>query len=413
MITSRGKDRRASAHHHRTGRSVILFAIAGRRFTGCRDSFARVNPRLGVGTVFVRSPTPKSSKWRGSAKLLKWTVPGLAHFFTMWGFTVLLTTIIEAYGALFDRNFHIPWIGTDNWLAFTEDFFATAVLVALCVFTIIRLKNAPAKKERASRFYGSHTGAAWAVLAMIALVIITLLLYRGAQINTGHFPFTHVKPGRYVFGGPNGVVTFFAHHASPWAFASKVVASWLAPLGYGVNSVLEAVFLLLNIGVIAGFHGLRLVLQAPTHLPRADQRRHVASSPRPRRSRQDPQHGHGASERGHGLRRGQDRGLHLEADARPRDLHRVRSLPERCAPRGRRASRSARSFSSWDCATTCSPRPTDSSRARPVATWRHWCRPRSIPTCSGRARRAAAASSSVRSTSSTSTPSSTCAASRS
>ena len=64
------------------------------------------------------------------------------------------------------------------------------MLVSLCVFTIIRIKNAPAKKQRESRFYGSHTGAAWMVLVMIALVIITLLLYRGAQINTGHFPFT-------------------------------------------------------------------------------------------------------------------------------------------------------------------------------------------------------------------------------
>jgi len=37
------------------------------------------------------------------------------------------------------------------------------------------------------------------------------------------------------------------------AFASKIVAGWLAPLGVGVNSVLEAVFLLLNVAVIAGF----------------------------------------------------------------------------------------------------------------------------------------------------------------
>jgi Fe-S oxidoreductase len=235
------------------GASLILFAIAARRFYWV--------------SRLVRSGQPAPRRWNGlrkvtdaevvevagQRKLLKWTVPGLAHFFTMWGFTVLLTTIIEAYGSLFDRNFHIPWIGTDNWLAFTEDFFATMVLVALCVFTVIRLKNAPARKERASRFYGSHTGAAWAVLAMIAAVIVTLLLYRGAQINTGHFPFTHIKPGRYGFGGQNGEVTFFAAHASPWAFASKIVASWLAPLGYGVNSVLEAVFLLLNVGVIASF----------------------------------------------------------------------------------------------------------------------------------------------------------------
>jgi len=37
------------------------------------------------------------------------------------------------------------------------------------------------------------------------------------------------------------------------AFASHVVATWLRPLGVGVNSVLEAVFLLANVAVIAGF----------------------------------------------------------------------------------------------------------------------------------------------------------------
>jgi Fe-S oxidoreductase len=233
------------------GVSIILFAIAGRRFYWV--------------SRLIRSGQPAPRRWQGlrkvtdaevvevagQRKLLKWTVPGLAHFFTMWGFTVLFTTIIEAYGSLFDRNFHIPWIGQDNWLAFTEDFFATAVLVSLGVFAIIRIKNAPARKERASRFYGSHTGAAWLVLVMIALVIVTLLVYRGAQINTGHFPFTHIKPGYYAFSG--GITTFFASHASSWAFASKIVASWLAPLGYGVNSVLEAVFLLLNVAVIASF----------------------------------------------------------------------------------------------------------------------------------------------------------------
>lgn len=34
----------------------------------------------------------------GQSKLLKWSVPGLAHFFTMWGFTILLLTIIELFG---------------------------------------------------------------------------------------------------------------------------------------------------------------------------------------------------------------------------------------------------------------------------------------------------------------------------
>ena len=41
----------------------------------------------------------------GQRKLLKWTVPGIAHFFTFWGFIVLGLTILEAYGALFDPDF--------------------------------------------------------------------------------------------------------------------------------------------------------------------------------------------------------------------------------------------------------------------------------------------------------------------
>src|SRR6202011_6128289 len=80
-----------------------------------------------------------------------------------------------------------------------------------------------------SRFFGSHTRAAWVVLGMIFLVVVTLLLYRGAQIDTGVFPYAH------------------------GAFASRIVGHWLRPLGSGVNSVLEAVFILGQIGVIMAF----------------------------------------------------------------------------------------------------------------------------------------------------------------
>jgi Fe-S oxidoreductase len=232
--------------------TVVGFGLAGRRFYWLSTLIRSGKPAPRRWNGFRKVTDAELVEVAGQRKLLKWTVPGLAHFFTMWGFTVLLTTILEAYGALFDRNFHIPWIGTDNWLGFVEDFFATAVLVALVIFSIIRLKNAPAKKERQSRFYGSHTGAAWLVLAMIALVIVTLLLYRAAQINTGHFPFQRLPRSQPFLLG-RSLTTFNAHFASSWAFASKLVASWLAPLGYGVNSVLEAVFLLLNVAVISGF----------------------------------------------------------------------------------------------------------------------------------------------------------------
>ena len=219
------------------GISVVCFAIAGRRFFWLSKLIRSGQPADRAWAGFRRAKegvTAEIVEVAGQRKLLKWTVPGIAHFFTMWGFTVLLTTILEAYGALFIRDFAIPFIGRSNWLAFVEDFFATAVLLSLVVFTVIRIKNAPARKDRASRFYGSHLGPAWLVLFMISMVIVTLLVYRGAQINTGYFPFT-----------TDGVT-------SPWAFASQFVATIL-PTSTSVNDAVEYWGIIANIGVIAGF----------------------------------------------------------------------------------------------------------------------------------------------------------------
>ncbi|HYY19727.1 MAG TPA: (Fe-S)-binding protein, partial [Streptosporangiaceae bacterium] len=165
----------------------------------------------------------------GQRKLLKWTIPGIAHFVTFWGFIILIFTIIEAYGDLFSRTFAIPGIGHSFALGFLEDLFAVLVLAGIITFAIIRLVRNPQREGRASRFYGSHTGAAWLVLAGIFLVVATLLLYRAAQINAGVFPYPH------------------------GAFASQIVGHWLAPLGSGVNTVLEAVFVLAQLGVILAF----------------------------------------------------------------------------------------------------------------------------------------------------------------
>ena len=213
------------------GVTIVCFAIAGRRFFWLSKLIRSGAPAKRPFQGFAKAAEAEVVEVAGQRKLLKWTVPGLAHFFTMWGFTVLLLTIIEAYGALFNRDFAIWGIGHWSLIGFIEDFFATAVLVSLIVFSIIRIKNAPAKKQRQSRFYGSHTGAAWIVLGLIASVIITLLVYRAAQQNTHHFPFQD----------------------DWWAFASQALASVLKPLGTSANHVIEDVFLILNVAVIAGF----------------------------------------------------------------------------------------------------------------------------------------------------------------
>ena len=210
--------------------TVAAFAIAGRRlwwlkrlaFSGQPAPERLEYAKTHTGTELKTQLTEVV----GQRKLLKWTVPGAAHAATFWGFIVLLLTIIEAYGALFSRTFAIPGIGHWAAIGFLEDLFAVGVLAGIVTFTVIRLRNDPHKEGRRSRFFGSHTRAAWVVLGMIAAVIVTLLLYRGAQQNTGVFPYPH-----------------------GWAFASWVVAQILHPLGYGVNSVLEVVFILAQIAV--------------------------------------------------------------------------------------------------------------------------------------------------------------------
>ena len=165
----------------------------------------------------------------GQTKLLKWSIPGIAHFFTMWGFFVLATVYLEAYGVLFNPKFHIPVIGKWGILGFLQDFFAVAVLLGVITFAIIRLRSEPKEYGRSSRFYGSHTGGAWLILFMIFNVIWTYALFRGSAVNNGNLPY--------------GRAAFFSHG----------VAALLHPLGTQANEIIETVALLLHIGVMLVF----------------------------------------------------------------------------------------------------------------------------------------------------------------
>src|SRR5260370_492206 len=213
--------------------TVVAFAIAGRRLWWLKRlalSGQSAPERIEAARDHLgRDVATEATEVLGQRKLLKWSVPGVAHALTFWGFTILLLTIIESYGDLFSRTFAIPGIGHWAAIGFLEDVFTVGVLAGIITFTVIRLRNDPHREGRASRFFGSHTRAAWVVLGMIFRVIAPLLLYRGAQINTGVFPYAH------------------------GAFASQIVGLWLHPLGYGVNSVLEATFILAQLGVILAF----------------------------------------------------------------------------------------------------------------------------------------------------------------
>ena len=165
----------------------------------------------------------------GQTRLLKWSIPGLAHFFTMWGFFILGSVYLEAYGLLFVHDFHIPLVGRWDGLGFLQDFFAVAVLLGIATFAVIRLRTEPKEHGRESRFYGSHTGGAWLILFMIFNVIWTYALVRGSAVNTGNLPYG------------NG------------AFFSQLMGAVLHPLGSTANEWIETIALLLHISVMLIF----------------------------------------------------------------------------------------------------------------------------------------------------------------
>ncbi|MCW2765181.1 MAG: protein of unknown function cysteine-rich region domain protein, partial [Nocardioides sp.] len=222
------------------GMTAVTLALAGRRvlFLGrlitsgqpAPDRFENVTKRLGesLKTQVVEVFAQK--------KLLKWTVPGAAHFFVFWAFLILSTVYLEAYGALFDPQFHIPIVGTWPILGFAQDFIAVMALVGLVVFANIRLKNSPERLGRKSRFKGSHLGGAWLVLLMIFNVIWSMFLFRGAASAAGNLPYD------------NG------------AFVSIGLGKVLDGLSHGTIENLEHVGLLLHIGIMLAF--LILVLNS-------------------------------------------------------------------------------------------------------------------------------------------------------
>ncbi len=165
----------------------------------------------------------------GQRKLLKWTVPGMAHFSVFWAFLVLATVYIEAYGALFNENFHIPVVGHWGVLGFAQDLVAVLAFFGLVVFSVIRWRNSPQRLGRNSRFQGSHLGGAWLTLFLIFSVLWSMFLFRGSSVNAGHFPYGNA------------------------AFMSHAVGRLLEPLGPDTNTVLEHVGLLIHIGVMLVF----------------------------------------------------------------------------------------------------------------------------------------------------------------
>ncbi len=115
----------------------------------------------------------------GQRKLLQRPGPGLLHAFIFWGFLVLGPTILIAMIGAVDRHDTLPWLGSQGWYALLVDIFAALVLVGVLGAVWIR------KVRRPERFRGSHLGEADLILALIAIIATSLLLWHATRIALG------------------------------------------------------------------------------------------------------------------------------------------------------------------------------------------------------------------------------------
>src|SRR5947209_8325857 len=133
--------------------TAVAFAIAARRVLWLSKLIRTGQPATPTRTDDIPQRLGiQLQEVFGQRRLLKWSGPGLAHFFTFWGFMILGLTIIEAYGSLFWERFAIPVIGRWSAIGLLEDFFAAAVVLALVYFAVTRRRQDPERRQRSSRF---------------------------------------------------------------------------------------------------------------------------------------------------------------------------------------------------------------------------------------------------------------------
>src|SRR6202140_1126491 len=163
----------------------------------------------------------------GQSKLLQRLLPGLMHAAIFWGFLVLFPTILVAMIGAVDPHATLPWLGAQGWYALLVDVFALLVLLGVITAFVIR------KVQRPKRFVGSHIGEADLILAMIAGIVVTLLLWHSSQIALGlnDYPASWAPISSSIATLLSGPAVPYLERLAVWAHV-LIILSFLVYLPY-------------------------------------------------------------------------------------------------------------------------------------------------------------------------------------
>ena len=149
---------------------------------------------------------------------------GILHLFIFYGFIVLLTAIVQAFGEGIFPGFSLAAVGGTTWLAFLQDLFGVLVLIGVAMAAVNRVLIRP------RQFRESNESDAAVILGLITTIMVGMLGQNGARIAEGGEPSAAWRPASssiaHLFTGLGwqGTGAIPAHEVFYWVHILGVLA---------------------------------------------------------------------------------------------------------------------------------------------------------------------------------------------
>src|SRR5947209_6328962 len=200
----------------RVGELITLLAKARRE-----DRTDHIDDRIGEFFLVVL----------GQSGVLRDPIPGIAHFFTFWGFIVIQFGLLNLMLGAFNST--LPLLGDNHAFAIALDAFVVFVFFAMLLFAYRRDVIRP--RQLSSLLHGPWDG--YIILGLIMAVIVTLALVEGFQYA--------------AYAAANGVAA--ANNSGAWT----PIGTWFYPLFGGLDTntatILYRIFWWLHIVIFLFF----------------------------------------------------------------------------------------------------------------------------------------------------------------
>ena len=200
--------------------AIAYFAVRTRRLYRIlrlgpnENRFDHLGERLRGVAVYVGAHT----------RMFRNVYSGILHFFIFYGFIVLLTAIVQAFGEGILPGFSLAVIGGTTWLAFLQDLFGVLVLAGVAMAVINRVLIRP------RQFQESNELDAAIILGLITVIMVGMLGQNGARVAEGADPSAAWRPvssaiARLFTGlGWSGTAAVPAHEVFYWIHILGVLA---------------------------------------------------------------------------------------------------------------------------------------------------------------------------------------------